>query len=299
MRSAARFQDVIVPFRSLLTMASSDDSTTFARWRWARSGTWLIRPANGSGTSHRSDHSRGPETGRPGRAARAPGRRAALHGERSSTVHAAPCVSDGLPSWPRRATPSSCCRDRPRSRRVRPRRRRPSASAREPAGPACPRPRRRPRPRLPDARRSAASWLMPPSASCDSFSSAAFSSSRFCCSRSAASVWPIALRPRDQRAVGRHLVVLGALAGGNQAGVHRRLVEVLLHDRLAFLDDAGDAVAVLAAHLFVEAREHLLEPLDLALRLLEVGLERLRAAPGDDAAFAIFGSALVSCFSAS
>ena len=30
------------------------------------------------------------------------------------------------------------------------------------------------------------------------------------------------LRPRDQRAVGRHLVVLGALPGGNQARIHRR-----------------------------------------------------------------------------
>ena len=39
---------------------------------------------------------------------------------------------------------------------------------------------------------SAASWLIPSSASDYSFSSAAFSSSSVCCSRSAASVWPIA-----------------------------------------------------------------------------------------------------------
>ena len=77
--------------------------------------------------------------------------------------------------------------------------------------------------------------------------------------------------------------MLGALAGGDQAGVHRRVVEVLLHDRLAFLDDAGDAVAVLAARLLVEAPEHLLQPLDLPAGLLEVRLERLaqlgRASP--------------------
>src|SRR5688572_2950639 len=39
MRSAARFHDMIVPLRSLLTMASSDDSTTRARWRRARSSS--------------------------------------------------------------------------------------------------------------------------------------------------------------------------------------------------------------------------------------------------------------------
>ena len=48
------------------------------------------------------------------------------------------------------------------------------------------------------------------------------------------------------------------------------VVEVLFHDRLAFLDDPGDAVAVLAAHLLVEAREHLLQALDLPLGFLEV-----------------------------
>ena len=81
-------------------------------------------------------------------------------------------------------------------------------------------------------------------------------------------------RPGHQRAVCGHLVVLGTLAGGNQARVHRRLVEVLLHDRLAFLDDAGNAVAVLAAHLLLEALEHLFQALDVSARLLEVRLER-------------------------
>jgi hypothetical protein len=47
------------------------------------------------------------------------------------------------------------------------------------------------------------------------------------------------------------------------------------HDRLAFLDDPGDAVAVLAPDLLVEAGEHLLELGDLALRLVAVGQKGL------------------------
>ena len=126
---------------------------------------------------------------------------------------------------------------------------------------------------------SAASWLMPPSAKPDSFLSAAFSSSSVCCSSFGGLGVTHRLRPGDQRAVGRHLVVLGALAGGNQARVHRRVVEVLFHDRLAFFDDAGDAVAVLAADLLVQAREHLLEPLRSAPVSLRDGSRTPAAAP--------------------
>src|SRR4029079_3820345 len=64
---------------------------------------------------------------------------------------------------------------------------------------------------------------------------------------------PHRLGPGDQRAVGGHLVVLGALAGRDQAGVHRGLVEVLFHDRLTIFYDFQNAVAVFAAHLPVEA----------------------------------------------
>ncbi len=81
------------------------------------------------------------------------------------------------------------------------------------------------------------------------------------------------LRPGDERAVRRHLVVFGALPGGYQARVHGRLVEVFLHDRLAFFDDAGNALAVLAARLLAERFEHLLQAFDLAAGLLEVRLE--------------------------
>src|SRR4029078_9526758 len=51
--------------------------------------------------------------------------------------------------------------------------------------------------------------------------------------------------------------------------------EVLFHHRLAFLDDALDAVAVLAARLFVQALEDLLEAVDVAPRSLEMTLERV------------------------
>ena len=66
-----------------------------------------------------------------------------------------------------------------------------------------------------------------------------------------------------------------------------------------FLDDAGDAVAVLARGLLVQRLEHLLEPFDLLPRFLEVRLERVPQLQVSVAALAIFGSALVNCFSAS
>src|SRR5688500_18470804 len=59
------------------------------------------------------------------------------------------------------------------------------------------------------------------------------------------------------------------------AGIHRGLIEVFFHDRLAFLDDAGDALTMLAAYLFVQALEHPLQARDLALRLLKMAFERL------------------------
>ena len=67
--------------------------------------------------------------------------------------------------------------------------------------------------------------------------------------------------------------MLGSLSGGDQAGIHGGLVEVLLHDRLAFFDDPRDPVAVLAARLLVQAFEHALEAIDMSACLLEVRLE--------------------------
>ena len=92
--------------------------------------------------------------------------------------------------------------------------------------------------------------------------------------------------------------MLGALPGGDQTGIHRLVIEVLFHDRFAFLDDAGDAVAMLAAHLLTEALEDPFEAFDLALRLLEMGFERVAQRLGRSG-LGEFDSALVSCFSAS
>src|SRR5262245_5469373 len=64
--------------------------------------------------------------------------------------------------------------------------------------------------------------------------------------------------PGDDCSVCTDLEVLGALAGGDQAGVHRGLVKLLVDDRLAFLDDPGDAIAMLAARPLIEALEYLL-----------------------------------------
>jgi hypothetical protein len=69
--------------------------------------------------------------------------------------------------------------------------------------------------------------------------------------------------------------VFCALARRNQAGVHRGVIEVFFHDRFAFFDDAGDAIAVLAAYLFAEALKDLFQPFNLTLGLLEMALERL------------------------
>jgi hypothetical protein len=82
------------------------------------------------------------------------------------------------------------------------------------------------------------------------------------------------LRPRDERAVSGHLVVFRALSRGDQAGVHRGLVELLFHDGHAFVDDPGDPVTALAPHLFVQAPEHLFQTSDLPQRFLEMRLEQ-------------------------
>jgi hypothetical protein len=80
-------------------------------------------------------------------------------------------------------------------------------------------------------------------------------------------------RPRDERAVGRHLVVLGALARRDDAGVERRIVEVLRQRRLTLVDDAGHALAVFALHLLVEAREDFLQARGVFARLFEMALQ--------------------------
>jgi hypothetical protein len=63
--------------------------------------------------------------------------------------------------------------------------------------------------------------------------------------------------------------VFYALRAGDQRCVEDGAVE-LFHRRLAFLDDANDAVAFLAARLLADDPEDLFEPRDLLLRLPQV-----------------------------
>ena len=86
-------------------------------------------------------------------------------------------------------------------------------------------------------------------------------------------VVPHRLRPGHERAVRGHLVVLGALRGRNQQRVHGGLVGIFLERALGLFEDAGHAVAVLAARLLAEALEHAGETIDLAPGFLEVLLE--------------------------
>jgi hypothetical protein len=84
--------------------------------------------------------------------------------------------------------------------------------------------------------------------------------------------------------------VLGALAGGDQAGVHRGLVEVLFHDRLAFFDDSGDAVAVFAA-TFSSRLSNTCSSRSTCPGFFESAIRKLRRSCGFDDAFASFVSA--------
>ena len=78
--------------------------------------------------------------------------------------------------------------------------------------------------------------------------------------------------PRHQRAVSRHLVMLRPLTGGNQARVHVvSSSKSSFHHRLcSFLDDAGDAVAMLAARLLAKTFEDLFKPLDVSVGLFQM-----------------------------
>ena len=109
---------------------------------------------------------------------------------------------------------------------------------------------------------------------------------------------PHRVGPGHQRAIGGHLVVFRALPGSDQARVHRGLVELLVHDRLALFDDPRDPVAVLAAHLLVQHPEDGLQAFDLC-RVSSRWASKASRSSGELAALASFGSALVSCRSAS
>ena len=78
-------------------------------------------------------------------------------------------------------------------------------------------------------------------------------------------IHPEFLGPGRQRAVSRHLVVLDRLRGGEQAGIEGRGAFVFVHDLLAFVENAHDGIASLAAGRLAEQFKYLLEALDAGL----------------------------------
>src|SRR5579872_2283971 len=79
--------------------------------------------------------------------------------------------------------------------------------------------------------------------------------------------------PCFQRAVTGNLVMLNSLGGGQQTGIERRCVGILIHDFLAFVEDALDGVALFTAGRLADEPENLFQPFDLTFGLVMVLLE--------------------------
>src|SRR5499426_522433 len=83
------------------------------------------------------------------------------------------------------------------------------------------------------------------------------------------------VRPGDQAAVARDLVVLDRLRGRNERRVQHRLVGDLAGDVLGFFDDAVDGGTIDTLDVLAEGSEHLLEPLHVVLGLAQMALQPL------------------------
>jgi hypothetical protein len=70
-----------------------------------------------------------------------------------------------------------------------------------------------------------------------------------------------------------NLVVLDRLRCRQKPGVECLRVGILVHDLLAFIDDAFDGVALLAARGLAQHLEDLLQPRDLAFSLVKMLFE--------------------------
>src|SRR5258705_12735926 len=68
--------------------------------------------------------------------------------------------------------------------------------------------------------------------------------------------------------------MLDRLRGGQQTGVERWRIGILLHDLLAFIENALDGIALLAARGLAEQLEYLFQALDLSLGLIMMLFER-------------------------
>jgi hypothetical protein len=91
--------------------------------------------------------------------------------------------------------------------------------------------------------------------------------------------------------------VLDRLSGGQQAGVQRVRPSEILHDLLAFVDNADDGFAGLAAGRLADKLEYLVEALDLTFGFAAMVSNACRSS-SYWAALAIFGKARRICLSA-
>ena len=78
----------------------------------------------------------------------------------------------------------------------------------------------------------------------------------------------------SDHAISSDLVVLNPLRRADQGGIENRILAVFLDDFLTFFDEAFHGLAGFAGGFLAQAFENLLEPIDVALRLREVLLER-------------------------
>src|SRR5579859_562641 len=81
--------------------------------------------------------------------------------------------------------------------------------------------------------------------------------------------------PAFQSAIARNLVMLDRLSRRQKARVECRSISVLVHDFLAFVEDALDSIALLAARRLAEKLEDLFEAFDLSFGLVVMLLKSL------------------------
>src|SRR6266851_6930492 len=81
------------------------------------------------------------------------------------------------------------------------------------------------------------------------------------------------LRPRDQAAVARDLIMLGGLGGVDQCRIQHRFVLDLTDDLVGFLDDAVDRRTVDCLHFGAMHLEHLLKALQMGFGFHRDGSE--------------------------
>jgi hypothetical protein len=79
--------------------------------------------------------------------------------------------------------------------------------------------------------------------------------------------------PGPYGTIGRNFVMFDALRGGNERCIFHAAFEVFIHKILAFLDESDHRSELLAAGLFAESFENLIERVDVPLGLFKVFFE--------------------------